>query len=990
MTRGPRVYSIPAGRPFVDALAAGILAGALGIEAGDPLGLSDVTVLLPTRRAGRALIEAFLRETQGRPLVLPRIMPLGDVDEDVLDLAGELAEGPGDIPPAIPALRREMLLARLILAWRKGNGRAGLGPDQAVLFARELARLIDQVHTEGLTFEGLARLVPEDFAVHWQITLDFLALVTEQWPKILAEEGCIDPAQRRNLLLEAQAKLWERAPPRHAVIAAGSTGSIPATARLLALVASLPNGAVVLPGLDRALDEESWAQLDDTHPQFTMARLLTRMEVERSQVRTWDSPGVEGAAPERAALASEALRPAMTTESWARFPGVAESALSGVRRIDCPTPREEAGAIALLMREALETPGKRAALVTPDRGLARRVAAELRRFGLDLDDSGGVALAETPPGVYLRLTAAMIAERLAPVPLVSVLKHPLAAGGMAPPAFRALAREFERAVLRGPRPAPGFAGLRAALKTSRLDARAKRGISALLARLEKPAKIFARLMARKRAKLSDLIAAHVAFAESLAAADSEAGPARLWAGEAGEAASELMASLSESARGWPPVAPAAYPAFLETALAGQVVRPRWGRHPRLFIWGLLEARLQHVERMILGGLNEDSWPAAPRADPWMSRPMRVAFGLPPPERRIGLSAHDFVQGFCAPEVVLTRAARVEGSPSVPSRWLLRLDAVLSPDAKIPRASRYRDWFLRLDEPPGVSPAEAPSPRPPVESRPREIRVTEVETLIRDPYAIFARRILGLEPLDPLDASPGAAERGSFIHEALDRFIAAHREALPPDAEEKLVAFARDSFGAALERPGVRAFWWPRFLRIARWFVAFERDRRAAGISVLATECRGAMEIAAGPYPVLLKAKADRIDRADSALSILDYKTGQVPSLKQVKAGLAPQLPLEAAIAATGGFADVAAAPVSNLAYIRLTGREPPGEEVPIEDDVAALAAAAREGLARLLADFAKTDTPYLSRPRPVFVRGAGDYDHLARLKEWSAFTGDDT
>jgi ATP-dependent helicase/nuclease subunit B len=368
--------------------------------------------------------------------------------------------------------------------------------------------------------------------------------------------------------------------------------------------------------------------------------------------------------------------------------------------------------------------------------------------------------------------------------------------------------------------------------------------------------------------------------------------------------------------------------------------------------------------------------------------MRVQFGLPPAERRIGLSAHDFAQLFCAAEVALTRAARVEGSPTVASRWLLRLDAVLAPDQQIPRATRYLDWFAALDEPEKVRAVEPPRPKPPASSRPREIRVTEVETLIRDPYAIFARRILGLAPLDPLDASPGAAERGSFIHEALDEFISVHREILPPDAESQLIDFARKSFGDALEWPGVRAFWWPRFLRIARWFVDFERGRRSNGIAVVGTECEGALEIPIKPYPVLLKAKADRIDRTPAGLSILDYKTGAVPSEKQVESGLAPQLPLEAAIVAQGKFKNVAAAAVTELAYVKLTGREPPGEVQALESDPAALANAALAGLTTLLASYAHDATPYLSRPRPVFIRTAGDYDHLARVKEWSAGPGD--
>ncbi len=989
MTRRARVFSIPAGRPFLDALAAGMLSGAAGLAAGDPLSLSDVTLLLPTRRAGRAAIEAFLRLSRGSALVLPRILPLGDVDEDTLDLGDELGPGFADVPPAIPELRREFLLSRLIQDWHRKRKTSPPPPDQLLRFARELARLIDQVHTGQLGFEGLGKLVPDDFAEHWQITLEFLEIAARRWPKILAREGAVDPAARRNLLLESQARLWQSNPPPQPVIAAGSTGSIPATANLLSVIAHLPNGAVILPGLDRALDDASFGKLDDTHPQFTMAQLLKHLEITRADVADWESPGVTQDAGDRAKLVSMALRPAETTEAWAGFAGVEPSALSGVLRIDCPTPREEAGAIALLMRESLEVAGKRAALVTPDRSLARRVASELRRFAIEVDDSGGVPLCETPPGVFLRLTAAMVAESLAPVPFLAALKHPLAGGGTEAGVFRATVREFEGAVLRGPRPAPGIPGLRSALRAAeKIDAKTKRRLGLWLARLAKDCQGFAKLISAKRAKLGALIEAHAVFAEKLAATDSESGAAKLWAGEAGEAASDLMAEFAESARDAAAVPGAAYPALLEAAMETRVVRPRFGRHPRLFIWGLLEARLQQADRMILAGLNEGTWPAAARPDPWMSRPMRAKFGLPPPERRIGLSAHDFAQSLLAPEAALTRSTRVEGSPSVPSRWLLRLDAVLAPAQKIPRGTRYVEWFDKLDAPEKISPVDPPAPKPPLAARPRKLSVTEIETLIRDPYAIFARHVLRFRPLDDLDADPGAAERGSFIHDALDRFIAEHRDRLPDDAEEQLLAFGARAFGSALERPGVRAFWWPRFERIARWFVAFERERRAEGFSVLATECRGELQIPLNESPFTLSAKADRIDAAAGCLSILDYKTGQVPSEKQVKAGLAPQLPLEAAIAAAGGFTGVPGWPVAELAYVRLTGRDPPGEVAALKADPTALAAAALGGLTRLIAAFDRA--PYRSRPRPMFARRFGDYDHLARVKEWAAALGDES
>ncbi len=518
MTRRPRVFSIPLGRPFVDALAAGLLSGALANDPADPLSFGAATIFLPTRRSGRALIEAFLRRSGGRPLILPRIVPLGDVEEDALDLTGE-SEGGGEIPPAIPSLRRDLLLSKLIVDWHRKRKQTPPPPEHALLFAGELARLIDQVHTEGLSFDRLGDLVPEDLAEHWQITLDFLNIIVDRWPEILAAEGCVDPAHRRNLLLDAQAEVWQLRPPQDLVVAAGSTGSIPATARLLSVIANLPNGAVVLPGLDTSLDAESWAALDDTHPQFNLARLLARLEIQRKDVDEWPAPDVPDSAPARARLIGHAMRPAETSDAWVALRSE-PAAIADVGRIDCPTPREEAGVIALLMRESLETEKKRAALITPDRDLARRVAAELSRYGIDVDDSGGVDLARTPPAAFLRLTADMIADRCAPVPFLAALKHPLAGGGAEPSVFRALAREFEKAALRGPRPASGFAGLRAALRESKTcGAKSKKRLKAWLDGIEKPAKVFTKLMARKHAPLRDLLTAHVAFTENIAASD---------------------------------------------------------------------------------------------------------------------------------------------------------------------------------------------------------------------------------------------------------------------------------------------------------------------------------------------------------------------------------------------------------------------------------------------------------------------------------------
>ncbi len=988
----PRVTDIPAGVSFVDALAHGFL-DRWGDE---PLALSAVTVLLPTRRACRALQEAFLRASKGRPLLLPRFLPLGDLDAEELLLSGDegqLSEAlKGDLPPAMPALQRQLMLARMILAWARLEAKAGdghaPGADQAARLAAELARLLDQVETEGLDFDALATLVPEDYAAHWQTTLRFLAILSEQWPAVQAEQGCIGPAERRRLLLEAQAEVWRRAPPSEPVVVAGSTGSIPAVADLIDLVARLPAGEVVLPGLDREADQETWRAVsrEPSHPQFGLARLLARLEVSRAAVRTWPVAGLERTPPGRARFINMALWPAERTAQWGAqleapmWHGLAE-ALAGVRRIDCPGPGEEALVIALLLRQSLETQGERAALVTPDRGLARRVAAELRRWDVQVDDSAGTPLGNTPPGAFLLLTAEMIAAQLAPLPLLASLKHPLAAGGLAEGAFRARVRELECAVLRGPRPAPGFAGLVDALSA----AGRARDLVDWVVGLAESAEDLVRALQQPGASLAEIVTAHVAFAEGLAASDRLAGAARLWDREDGEAAAHFIAQLAEAGADAPRFGGELYPALLKSLMAGQVVRPRVGSHPRLAILGPLEARLQHVDRLVLGGLNEGTWPAEVDPGAWLSRPMQRDFGLPAPERRIGLAAHDFAQCFSAPEVFLTRATRVEGTPSVPSRWLLRIDALLGalglPCDLMEEDADWLGWCRALDRPDRVRPADPPAPRPPVAARPRGLSVTQIETWMRDPYGLYARHVLRLKPLDPIDADPGAADRGTLVHGALEGFVKAYPAALPDDVAAALLEAGSKAFEAVRARPGVFAFWWPRFRRIAHWVAALERTRRAGVTRAWAEQC-GTLSLDGPAGPFVLSAKADRIEQlADGGLAILDYKTGAPPKDKEIRLGLAPQLPLEAAIALAGGFAPAAGAP-RRLEYWRLTGGEPPGEVKGLPGDPVALAEQALAGLGALVALFDRDSTAYHALPRPDVAPRFNDYEHLARVKEW--------
>ncbi|MEK9684070.1 MAG: double-strand break repair protein AddB [Rhodospirillaceae bacterium] len=976
---------------FVDAFANGLILSTKG----DQLALHEMVIFLPTRRACRALQDAFLRQTAGEASLLPRMIPLGEVGEDEggtdLQWLSDTETEAEVIPPAISEAQRLLLLARLIINRNSEAGLNAISAGNGVRLARELIRLFDQVQAEGLNFEGLLNLVPEDYASHWQVTLDFLRVLTDGWPKVLGALGCLDPIARRDALIRKQITLWAKKPPRFPVFAAGSTGSVPASRELLKAITTFGSGGVVLPGLDSSLGPEEVQALEPTHPQFGMADFVRSLDFSPKDVPFWEHEVKSGVNPARSRL----IAASMVTPSGG-MPGPFKEraeALDKVRLVECSGQAQEAGVIALALREVLETPGKTGALITPDRSLARRVAVELNRWNIKIDDSAGRPLSQTSAGLFLRLSASVFAENCAPLPLLSLLKHPFSAGGLAPGLFRARVRELELAALRGPRPAPGLYGIANSLSLTKKP----RALIDWFGRFSRLARSFERIMGSVTpVPLETIVMEHLNFIEGLAATDKGSGADRLWSGEAGEAAAHFIYSMA-AGQGVNSIMPTEYPDFIDAFLVGHVVRPGYGTHPRLNIWGLLEARLQNADLVCLGGLNEGSWPSDPSPDPWMSRQIREAFGLPSHDRRIGLSAHDFAQAFCAKEVLLTRSQKVDGSPTVPSRWLLMIDTCLragggslqqvSDFKTIPRGIDLSSWQSGLDRPSRIAPVSAPAPAPPVKYRPRQLSVTAIETWRRDPYSIFARHILGLRPLEPIDADPGASDRGNIIHKALDKFVRETKDGFQGDPTGQLLSIGEEIFGYHLDRPGVREFWWPHFVKIAEWFVLNEISVRGLRHKIW-TEVDGRIEIDGPAGKFALTAKADRIELLpDGTLAIIDYKTGSKPSSHAILQGYSPQLTLEALIARKGGFKNIRKAPVTALEFWKLSGGRSLVTREPVLGNIFEISEAARRGLEDLISCFDDKGTPYLSRPDPRWASPFSEYDHLARLAEWADNNG---
>jgi ATP-dependent helicase/nuclease subunit B len=1041
-----RVFSVPASAPFLRTVIAALVDGRLvnGFEArAHPENLAQATLYLPTRRAGRMVREIFLDELGTEAVLLPRIVALGDIDEDELAFAEEPEPYGGtallDIPPKLGELDRRLTLARLVASWAKSPVSAPLvvgGPASTLALAGDLARLMDDMVTRGVGWDALNGLVPDQLDKYWQYSLEFLQIARQAWPAHLKEIEKIEPAARRDLLIDAEAKRLTA----HAggpVIAAGSTGSMPATAKFLHVIASLAQGAVVLPGLDTDLDDEAWQTIGgirdaqgkfttppaSNHPQYAMHALLHRFGIKRGDVEIRGKPAPQG----RDVLASEAMRPSNATAQWQRRlaePEIAEKISLGMTNlavIEAENSETEALAIAVAMREARHL-DKSAALVTPDRALARRVIAALGRWNLAYDDSGGDALMDTPTGIFARLAAEAAARQLEPPTLLALLKHPLCRLGAAPGAFKQATEVLELALLRGTRPQAGSGGLAQDLARFRLELKNLRagttsslhaseprtrladkeldGAQRLIAHLQRALASLESLNRSKPFDFAELAQRHRDALIELSR--DEQGVAFVFEGPQGSA---LASAFDDLLGGGKPsgltVELTDYPDVFQTAFADRMVRRPEGTNVHLKIYGPLEARLTQSDRVIIGGLVEGIWPPAPRIDPWLSRPMRHELGLDLPERRIGLSAHDFAQLLGAPEVILSHAAKVGGAPAVTARFLHRLEAVAGRErwnAAKAAGQQYVRFAGQLDNPDKVEPSAQPAPRPPRAVRPLKLSVTAIEDWLRDPYTIYAKHILRLNPLDPVDMPLSAADRGSAIHDALGEFTQTFATRLPDDPAGALRGIGQKYFAPLMERPEARALWWPRFLRIAAWFSDWEIARRG-NLAAIEAEIKGEIPIPLdNARTFVLSARADRIERRrDGTFAILDYKTGQPPTGKQVRMGLSPQLTLEAAILREGGFDGIpAGASVSDLVYVRLSGNNPPGEEKPLElkikpsdtpqpPDLAA--DYARQQLEILIGKFEDENEPYTSLNLSMWSNRYGSYDDLARIKEWSAAGG---
>ncbi len=958
----PRVFGVPLGADFPEALVDGVQQHT---QDWPPHEIARLEIIVNTRRMARRVQALF---DQGPALLVPRIRLLTDLAN---------ARYTSDAP-AISPLRRRLEISQLVASLLERQ--PDLAPRAALYdLSDSLAGLMDEMNGEGVSADAIESLDVSDQSGHWKRTLGFLGIV-RHFAENMDDAPDRETLQRRSI--EALIDQWRTSPPDHPILLAGSTGSRGPTLLLMQAIACLPKGAVILPGFDFDMPAQVWDQLDSTtsaedHPQYRFRLLADRLEIQPDDIAPWGRLKTPNVA--RNQLVSLALRPAPVTDSWLaegpKLTGI-KDATRNMTLVEASSAREEALVIALRLRKAVEQ-GKTAALITPDRMLTRQVSASLDRWDILPDDSAGTPLQLSPPGRFLRHISSLFLRKLTSEDLLTLLKHPLTHTGADRGPHLRLTRELELHLRRNGPPFPDADSLRSWASAQKDQAAASWAdwvVQAFMGRYDPQPKP---LLAR--------IEAHIEIAQTIARGLTAEGSGGLWQEKAGREARELIDNLIQEAPHGGDLDASDYADLFGAILATGEVRDRDAPHNQVLIWGTLEARVQGADILILGGLNEGSWPEAPAPDPWLNRKMRRDAGLLSPERRIGLSAHDFQQAISTQEVMLTRAIRSEDAETVPSRWLNRISNLLDglhenggPDALKNMRARGTDWLAmarKLEQPKPIPGAKRPSPVPPIESRPRKLSVTEIKRLIRDPYAIYAKHTLRVRPLNPLMKVPDALLRGTVIHDILERFVHEVTQKEIPLNRRAFLEISETILAENVPWPETRALWRARLERIAEQFIPDEVARQEHAQPV-AFEASGKIDMKSPDFT--LTTKADRIDMNErGALLIYDYKTGKPPTAAEQR-HFDKQLLLETVIAERSGFGKLAPCPVASATFIGL-GNPPVTVDAPLQDTPIDVV---WDEFQKLIAAYFEPTQGFTARRTMFKDSDISDYDQLSRFGEW--------
>ena len=848
--------------------------------------------------------------------------------------------------------------------------------------ADSLANLMDEIQNEGVDPDKIAGLEVTDQSGHWDRTLRFVQLIQTY---VIGQSQGTNPGETLRDQVLHLAQKWQNSPVLDPVIVAGSTGSRGATLEFMQAVMTLPQGMVVLPGYDRDMPAAAWDKLHDPlrsqdHPQYRLAHVAHSLGQDPSNIPGWHPAALGNRA--RTALISLALRPAPVTDSWlSEGPNLPDlqDATRDITWVNAPSKRAEALAIALKLREAVDQ-NKTVAVITPDRQLTRQITAALSYWDVIPDDSAGTPLQLSPPGRFLRHVIQNMIRRVTTGQLLALLKHPLTnsgADGTHRGTHLRLTRELELYLRANVNPYPTAEILAKFAQNTPVEGIAEWAdwvTSAFLTHTPPD-----------QGDFGDWVRHHKMRAETIAGGPAAQDSGELWLHKAGKMAWAVFDTMTQAADSAPAMSGQDYANVFSGILAQDSLRDYQTPHENIMILGTLEARVQTADTIILASLNEGTWPEPPSADPWFNRAMRQQVGLLLPDRQIGLSAHDFHTAVCLKNVWITRSLQSDDVQTVPSRWINRLQNLLNGlpdqggkqalDDMIARGQTWLDRVTLFDRAPQVPRATRPSVIPPVAARPTKLSVTEIKTLIRDPYAIYAKHVLRIEPLDDMDAEPDARLRGTVLHDIFENFIN-DWDAIPDtDRARALVERAHAALDQAAPWALTRIQWANQIERLAEWFVAQERIRRDTATPI-ALERKGRWVLP--DLDFTLTGKVDRLDDIGGQTIVYDYKTGTAPSGPQ-QINFDKQLYLLSLMVQDGAFDDLAPAQVADAAFLAISTTKA-DTKIPLnKEDLDT----ARAKFYKLIDQYRRPDQGYTARRALFQDRDFAPYDPMTRYGEWS-------
>jgi len=938
------LFSIAPVHPFNHTLAEFILGQGFSEQE-----IANSIVLLPTRRACRDFLKAFAQTNTKQAFFCPQVLSLGDSNED------EIYFATSDIvkQDIVSNLQLQFILTRLVQ--QKNNSNLS----EAFYLAQDLAHLISQTETALLSFDDLKNIKAANYAEHWGQILDFLKIVTHFLPEILKETGKITPAlARAENILNATKFYSHKAQLGTKIIIAGSTGSLPPTRKLIKTLAEFENTYIILPGLDFNLSEADFNDVTPTHPQFGMKDLLDDLKAKPWQVKEI-TPSKNSLTPNsRLDLISKTMLPSSSIKTWegVKLP---TDCTAGITSLTLNNVEEEALAISLIIKKSCFEK-KTVALVTPDRNLAKRVSVKLKKFGILADDSSGTPFDKTPLGRLICAVADCVTKNFSALSLVTLLNSAYITFGLERKQYLETLTKFEKFVLRKIHLYNGLDDLKNKLVQLNLDATLQSELVSFIDKLLKalePLKYSSQTLKAKQWWQNLLTSLHNLGADAHLTTDNSL--------------AELNQEINEHADLLPDLTISDFSKILPLIMNFFSVRPPMHENASVIILGQIEARLLDVDTVILGSLNDGTFPKNTVISPWMSETMRVEFGLPPSTRKIGLAAHDFTQALGKCEVFLTRALKDGGTPTNASRFILRLEALLSSASlKLEDSQTWYNLVKHYTSVKELTPPKRAEANPPLDARQfKNFYVTKIERLLHSPYDFYAENILKLRPLDELEKLPELSDFGNFVHEGIAKYINKGG-----GSSEQLLQMIESEFTKSQIPLDIQHFWITSLKRIAQ-FVADDYNSKKHLYTQHLLEQVGEAKLDG----FNIAAKADRIDKLqDGSVTIIDYKTGAVPKNSDVSSGWNPQLTLEAIICEAGGFVGINHSKVSEIAYYKLGGQSG-GKITRIDLTKGDILENTRHRIAQLLHEFCDKPTPFIARHLSEYSLKYSNYEHLARI-----------